>query len=450
MKTGVKSMDEEIKKASITIQSYIQQITTPSASQYKLEIRKQQYESAKEKFDSLMKDNAELAKEIIIKQVGNFHFYRLIKDRNLPQSWIDERRNLQKEIVKNPDKFSLQQIQNAVCDLYFRDSVKNTSINIRTLEDREGTQGNEIYNEKLAKYKDLFDATLKFITLTDATPEEVQRNLDQIIQLAQPLMQQGPIFQAVRDLLDLEERDFIAELSAYIAVSKQTMLDGIEPEIIKTEDNNTVKFFTLKNQTKAQSSFQMLVHNMNIQDWMYKPEAMEEYVNAIKSQYLCCYSLIDQSINNAFCQRHNVTRITFGYLPDNLENMDMAACRTRDAQTNQFTFLKNITGYKQDFYSIPEFLRKIDSYSELAFRNESAVPKPDYIVIQSEEPSDKVVKIASAMQIPIIYIDPNAYEKYPEPEKSSTGYSYNEYAYFDYFLKENLSSLDLNKDKTIE
>ena len=177
----------------------------------------------------------------------------------------------------------MQQIQNAVCDLYFRDSVKNTTINIRTLEDREGTQGNEIYNEKLAKYKDLFDATLKFIALTDATPEEVQRNLDQIIQLAQPLMQQGPIFQAVRDLLDLEERDFIAELSAYIAVSKQTMLDGIEPEIIKTEDNNTVKFFTLKNQTKAQSSFQMLVHNMNIQDWMYKPEAMEEYVNAAAS-----------------------------------------------------------------------------------------------------------------------------------------------------------------------
>ena len=202
-------MDEEIKKARITIQSYIGQITTPSASQNKLEFRKQQYESAKEKFDSLMKDNAELAKEIIIKQVGNFHFYRLIKDRNLPQSWIDERRNLQKEIVKNPDKYSLQQIQNAVCDLYFRDSVKNTSINIRTLEDREGTQGNEIYNEKLAKYKDLFDATLKFIALTDATPEEVQRNLDQIIQLAQPLMQQGPIFQAVRDLLDLEERDFI-------------------------------------------------------------------------------------------------------------------------------------------------------------------------------------------------------------------------------------------------
>ena len=54
------------------------------------------------------------------------------------------------------------------------------------------------------------------------------------------------------------------------------------------------------------------------------------------------------------------------------------------------------------------------------------------------------------MQIPIIYIDPNAYEKYPKPERSSTGYSYNEYAYFDYFLKENLASLDLNKDKTIE
>ena len=41
MKTGGKSMDEEIKKARITIQSYIQQITTPSASQNKLEFRKQ-------------------------------------------------------------------------------------------------------------------------------------------------------------------------------------------------------------------------------------------------------------------------------------------------------------------------------------------------------------------------------------------------------------------------
>ena len=44
-------MDEEIKKASINIQRYMQQIKTPSDSQYKLEIRKQQYEAAKEKCD---------------------------------------------------------------------------------------------------------------------------------------------------------------------------------------------------------------------------------------------------------------------------------------------------------------------------------------------------------------------------------------------------------------
>lgn len=443
-------MDQnQIINAKTIIENYICEITTPPTQHNGEEFLRKRYEIAKEKFDKLMKDNPELAKEIIIKQVSNFHFYRLVKDRNLPQSWIEERKNLQTEIIQNFQKYSLQQVQNAICDLYFRDIASNLSINLLTLKDREGTEGNKKYNEKLAIYKDLFDITSEFISLKEASPEEIQGYLNQIIQLARPLLQQGPIFKAVRDLLDLEEKDFTAELTAYLGFSKKTMFKGIEPEIIKTEENREVKFFTLKNQTKSQSSFQLLVHSMAIEDWMYGPQALDEYESQIRKQYACCYSLIDQSINQTFCQKY---RITFGYLPENLENADIIACGIKDMQTNQFKFLKNITYSKQDFYPIPEFLKKTRAYNEIALKSSGFIPKPDYILIQSDNPSEEIIKIASVMQIPIIYIDPNAYEKYtaPEPLPYNIIKNLTYDGYFQCLLENDLCLAPIDFDRIIE
>ena len=81
-------------------------------------------------------------------------------------------------------------------------------------------------------------------------------------------------------------------------------------------------------------------------------------------------------------------------------------------------------------------MKRTGSYNEVVFDNPETI-LPSVIISPSAEPDEKTIQIASALNIPILYIDESCYEQYPRVERNTDSEWYS----YEAFLKEPLCPL---------
>ena len=345
-----------------------------------------------------------IARKLIVNQMDNYSFRKVVKEFNLDNSYIEEREGLEKDILNNSRLFDISIVQEALCDILFQNNKQNIILCIRTLQERASLCPE--FNSKFSKYQSFYSEIMSFLNLSESTsPFDVEEKLKLISKLNKELFSNKTCCENLKEMFDIAEKDFQEDLRECLADSREKILLQTEPEFI---DYNGVKIpiYKMENKTQSQASFQFLGRTMQI-SILLDGDPMENYINYANQKEYLSYSLMDQSVHSGFAQK---TRVKFAYF--DCSSSEMWSCNTRDGQTNQYKLKKGKYVLRQEFLPISDFLQQTHSYNEIVFDNPKSI-LPSAIVVTIEPIDENILRLASLMKLPIIFIDEKCYNPYP-------------------------------------
>lgn len=357
--------------------------------------------------------------EYLIKKSSNRTFRMIAQEFNIPQSVVEEREKIEREIINDYENHSLTQVQQCFCDVLFHDNVKNVMLTIESV--REYSECNDEYKVEYDKYSQMFDCAYEFCGLSgDVSSSDIGSYLTRLSQMNTQLKGQGlSIYDVTKNLFSLAEKLCENGLRDAVKDSGKTMFDGVEPEYIQSEDGKQVKVLKLQKQTENQEKFYFFARRTAIDESFMGDDARDAYVRTLSARgnYLS-YSLFDQGTHRPFNSK-STRHITFGYF--SLGGGEILSTTYRDAQTNQFTLSKGNYSVKQNLLSADKLMESSKPYNEIVCENKD-MPLPDFIISSTETPTPEVIRIASAMNIPIVFINDMYYEIRPEKHENAIYY----------------------------
>jgi len=374
--------------------------------------------------------------EFFIRNADNFAFRSLVDDLSLSEEIVDKREALETDVVNNYEKHSLKSVQEAISDLLFHNNSNNVILTIQTLKER--ADNIEEFNSYYDEYREFFDKVTAFLNLKegDVNQEQLGLLIQDLSSYKSKLSNKKQVFDVVQDLYKKAETDFTSELSTKIKSSGERIFEGIAPEEIELPDGRKVQYYKMQNQTENQRKFNILARSSSVFDYMTEDGARDRYQEEVSKYDYFSYSIFNESLHNSFVRK----RIRFGFF--DLGQGELLSSNTYDGQTNQYTVVKGKHNFEQQLLPIDEFTSQTNSnsYNEVVFNNPETII-PSVIITSSEIPTEEELKVASAFNIPLIFIDDRCYEKTSSEGRERRYFTYNE------FLKESLGKTSSESEK---
>ncbi len=341
--------------------------------------------------------------DFVISELSNDQFWRVVRNLHLPNEVIQKRLQCDIDILKDSKNHSLGSVQYALSDLWFRMNPDSFRQRLKTLAERAkfSQEYKKIYEEYQAYYEKI-EAFLK-LKEGEVTEQQIASMIDDLVAESKKFTEDktnSEIFDAV---CEQAESGFRSELDSMLKSSQETMFNGIEPEVIKSSSGKEVKVFKMQNQTENQRHFEILARSVSNYD-MQDEESRKRYFEKIKSYPYMSYSLFTETLNRQFLKNG----VMFGY--SSTGEAEMLSCTVRDGQTNQ-TYLD--TGryiLRQNYLPVDEFVRQTDEYNELVLRNSQQL-SPSMIICLTYPPNDVSIELAEKFNVPIVFIDREAYSQ---------------------------------------
>ena len=356
---------------------------------------------------SELEKNPSFVSEIIIKRTSNLMFRILTRDIPLSEEIVTKRRHLESEIIKDYQNQNLDKVKEAMADILFGDNAKNGLLDIKTLRDR--AELDPEFKKEYQKYQKLFDLYEKLYNLDANCPkDEVLEVLEQIVTEMNSLgIKKEDIPKVVDGLLNQARSASYEEIAQ--RVNGSDILQGVQPQVVKTKDGKEVNFYVLKKQGQNQQNFTLITRSTNSFDYVREDSSMQTYVeNAARKNYYS-YSLIsDSRIGNSFSTSNG--RVMLGY--SKTGQGELLSCNTRDGQTNQWEISNDILVLQQDYLTVDELLKRTGAkdYNEIVITQPETM-KPTMVICGGPEPTEREIAVASALGIPLVYIDREYYSE---------------------------------------
>lgn len=361
----------------------------------------------------------------IITKTNAKTFEKIMNILNYPDKLIQQRKDIENDLLNDINNVNKSYVQDLISQIYFKDYVKNTLLNIETIIETINSKKDliEIINDNILK---LLNNLKYFFSLN--INELNNYDLNNLILILNELRSQNKLY-IIDKLFSLVQKSFYLEMKN--SLNKSKILNGINYEEINL-NGRCAKYYKLQCQTENQKQFYLLTRTNKIEDYMLKDNAKKEYIKAFENKKYLSYSLIDNHIYDSFSSKD---RIIFGY--DDIKNNYIMSSNTHDGQTNQYALKDNFYVIKQQYLSLKDFLIKTDKYNEIVLKNDIPI-LPSYIISNTEIPSRKIIEVSINMNIPIIYLDPNYYDIHipvnpVSNEEKSTNW-YNHFNYLEYDL----------------
>ena len=365
--------------------------------------------------------------DYIVNRLNNRSFYKIMSLLGNPKEFIEQRLLLEDNAIKNIENIDKKVSLDIIAQKYFGDYANNILFSIEAILGRIDTKGefrSNFSNEIINFLRYLYNSLKNGNNLTDI------RELVDKIDLFQSEFKEDNIMEFIEKLFLLTQKDFSKEIED--SLNSNRMLENIDPSIVKDKDGREVEFYTLQAQTNEQKDFCILVRTNSIEEYMFSEDACDKFRDNLSNRRYLSYSLVNDECYSGFCQKH---RIMFGYF--GFGSNYLMSANTHDGQTNQYTLKDNFFVMKQQYLSLNDFFNKTVKYNEIVLSN-SEVLMPSCIIVNETVPDDEVVTIASCMNIPIVYLDPQYYKEHeaidpiPVDEKMRDWYRHDDY--LDYSL----------------
>lgn len=355
-----------------------------------------------------LKDNP-LFLEIMVKQVSNEAFHYLAEKLELPESVLQQREDLDRKILSNPQAYPLDMVKTALCDILFHTNPKNAQINIRVLQERAASVPS--FNNLYKNMSGIYGPVMEFLNLdpATATPEEISSLLQTIIEQNNQLVAGNTTTYKMTDtLMNYAKTDFTKDLCTTVKDTYTKMFDGITP--VLDGKNGEPIGYRLENQTENQRNLVLFVRTDYFSDYMVEEGAYEKHIEHSKQFEGTSYSIISESHTDTYDGRK---RITFGYIPS--EKCRVVTSTPHDAVTTGQGLEKGII--MKPMYLPPEEI--IDStikgvHNEIMYDNPEEIKPAMVIVFNDTNPEiiQQSIDIAKAMDIPVVLIDKTYYPEH--------------------------------------
>lgn len=355
--------------------------------------------------------------EYLIKKSANKTFRMLVEEFNISDAVVEERENLERNIIQNYQDYDVDVVRQSLSDLLFHDNMTNVLLTIQSI--REYAECSEEFNEKYKKYSNILDIVYEFFQMNskELSSEAILKYLSELSDINSKLkLENISILSIITELFSLAEIMCEVGFRQDVKESGDRLFDGVIPELKEDKNGNLVPLINLKNQTQNQEEFLFFARSTMIDDSLKGDDARNSYIQIQQSKgnYLS-YSLFNQSKHTSFISGSS-DYVVFGYF--SLGGGHLLSTTTRDGQTNQFSIIKGKYNLKQNFLSSSKFMEKTKrKYNEIVCENID-LPLPDFILSSDTVPSEDIIQIASAMNIPIVFIDDRYYD-IKSPEKTS-------------------------------
>ncbi len=369
-------------------------------------------QAARQQLVALLQEDKE-ARRFFVTQVSNLHFNMACEELNLPPEFVEKRRQIETEIVRNPSSYKLSVVQESFCDLFFKNDSKNVFLMIQTIKERAEIVPE--YRQTYEKYRRLFELAEKITSLDESQREELDVLMTEFVQTAKELgLDSGEKVNAVFDeLYQQGKQDFKDELNEQLK-NTQDLYEGIEPETIETADGRKVQFYKIQNQTEHQRNFTIMGRSTSIRESMKREGAIDAYLEAASDNEYWSYSVINQSRRGKFyCEKFS-NHVTFGYLTP--PSGDVISLILQDGQTNGYKISNKKFIVRNNILPLNEFIKQTrGNYNEVVITHPEEL-KPDMIICKGPEPSEDEIQIAAAFGIPLVYIDKSCYPELANEE----------------------------------
>ena len=250
---------------------------------------------AKEILQKLLAEES-LAREVCVKKLDNYSFRKIVHDFHLDLRYVQTRERLEQDILKNHEKYTCETVQQALCDVLFHDNKQNVMLKIKTLQERASLSTE--FNKTLKRYNIFYDKILEFLSLDESASKDVLKDMiHELSKMNKTLFENESCFEVLIRMYDKAEKDFQTELETTINESGNTMLDGIEPEIVECESQQ-VQVYKMQNQTKNQAKFKFLARTMYV-GTLLNGDVVENYISYAKSNSYFSFSL--SAVFNSNC-----------------------------------------------------------------------------------------------------------------------------------------------------
>lgn len=367
--------------------------------------------------------------DFIVNRLNNNSFYKIMNLLGNPKEFIEQRLLLEDNAIENIKSIDKKIGLDIVAQKYFGDFANNVLYSIETVLGRIDSKEefkNNFSGDVISFLRYLYKAFKNENCITD-----IEELVFRIKLYQEEFMEDNSIKEFVEKLFLLTKKDFLKEIEDNLKSNR--MLDDITPNIIKSKEGKELEFYTLQAQSHKQREFCLLIRTNSIQEYMFLENACDRFRNDLLKRKYLSYSLVNGESYSGFCQKH---RIVFGYF--DLGSNHLMSANTHDGQTNQYTLKENFYVMKQQYFGLREFFDKTAGYNEIVLSN-SDVLMPNCIVIYDSQPSEEIINIASCMNIPIVFLDPQYYKEHeainpiPVDEKMKDWYRHDD------FLDYNLS-----------
>lgn len=358
----------------------------------------------KYKNELLLNIDNPLVLEVLVKQADNHTFRTLVDNLGLSENLVCTREQMERNIINNPDKYPLIQVQQALCDILFHNNKQNSILTITTIQERASQV--PVYNNLYQNFDMLYTKVLEFLSLdpNTATPEQISVLLQEIAILNNELIEGNTsTYNVTSFLFNTAKEDFKCDLSTKMTHTSEKIFKGIEPETRIGPNGKPIKVYILRNQTENQRDLHILARTQNKEPYMTEEDAMVKHISYVSQYHRASYSVFSETINNGFAGMH---RITFGY--SNV-GTQILSCTTMDGQTNQWEIMDGKVTIRPQFQTIENFMANTGRYNEIVFDNPENIVPTMIISTTDMELSDDVIAVAEAMDIPIVIIDKEAY-----------------------------------------
>ena len=417
------------------------------ANQVKGQIRKFLYtqRARKEDAEKLFDETKEiisnpLAYEMLANELDNNTFHTFATMFEFPPSVWEKRKKLDQEIIFNPGEKSLPVVKEAMADLIFHDCVHNVMIKIRTI--RETVHYRPEMKAMLDVFEQMFSSFEDFASLPEGTStEQLNDKILKLCNLNKAYFDKGVVVsKEVKRFLEEAEMLQEAEVKYSCTEGANKILKGLDCQELESADGKKTQFYKVEKQTENQDNFFLLVRVFSLSPKTVPDYSMNDYFDYTKAHNCdsSCYSIINQSMLKSFFEGETTICLVYGQIGDECELINST---NSDGQTFQRPFFtKGRYIFQQQYYPLDDFIKEHSSHTEISFTNASKI-KPAFIYSSSQTPSQLLIKRATQMGLPIVYINPESYVQCQPKERTIKTIMQQEYHY-EGFVKEPLANTD--------
>lgn len=330
--------------------------------------------------------NNSIFKYIMINTVNNWHYRNFQKDFNLPKEFERLRDTRDGYILKNVEKFDSEQIKDALCDLLFADNMKNLTLKIDTILDREKFVPDFLDKKNL----EIMFLIKEFIALERDNKEQIWKLVQKLIERNEKLKDNWLSLKTlVENCLGKARSDFQEDIKKTL---KEANIFNGEVKELETTSWKKVKFYKINDTSDTDVLLVRSLKGENL-EWKLCKKKYDEYLSREKKSWFS-YSLI--STNRTEESIFNMG-VTFWFLW--LWNNDVKFANTFDSDSWSCPFPK----CKQQFFPIQKFLEYTENHrhNELFISNDEKI-YPDYIISRDDSPAQELVDLAYDFWIPIV------------------------------------------------